>query len=119
MRDDELLRRLGRHCIRPDLSVSSAAYMYNKVPDEPISVDLRRLTTPEESAARARRPGAGIGALLADAAFELGFTAEHSPTEDNYAHCDLLGQNTLEKCKRLAERTTVLIYPEGAGPRPL
>jgi len=71
--DDWVYRRLAVHNIRQsDGSVHYNAFMRNsdprgrkKEPDPDVSVDLARLTTPEQSLAVAGRPDQGIGALQA------------------------------------------------------
>jgi hypothetical protein len=112
--DDTLYRRLAPngHHTKPDGSVSSNAYKLNGRPDPAISVDLARLSSPEESAARALRPGYGIGAITARSAKDLGLVVRHDPTPENPSHSIIEGNKSKENCTKLAERTNVVIEPE-------
>jgi hypothetical protein len=109
--DDALYRRIAPHCFKRDGTISSSAFMTNNVPDDQISVDLARLTTADESLARAPRPGFGLGDLLASEPRRLGFTVRHDPIPENPAHALIEGQNTKELCRRLAEKLLVLRRP--------
>jgi hypothetical protein len=97
--------------VNTDGTVSSAAYKLGGKPDNQISVDLAKLTTPEESVQRARRPGAGLGFLRVGFARSLAFMVRHVPVAENFSHCQIEGQNSRQKCRLLAEATTVIIPP--------
>jgi hypothetical protein len=92
--------------------VRRIAFTINKQPDNEISVDLARFTTKEESIARARKPGAGLGIIRAAYPRSIGFLVEHRPLEENYSHSQIEGVNTRELCFLLAENTVVDIEPE-------
>lgn len=124
--DDELYRRLARNHIKPDGTVSKTAFMRNsdpegrrKEPDPDISVDLARLTTPQQSLAVAKRPTQGIGVLQAALPRSLGLRVVHVPDVDtgNRAHSSILGNRgdrALENCQALAEALSqnILIRPQ-------
>lgn len=107
--DDELYRRLAREHVNEDGTVNSAAYKLRGRPDLGISVDLARLTTPQQVIAS--HPHAGVGVLVARVPRSMGFDVRHDPLPDNPAHCLIEGENTRAKCRLLAEATTVLIPP--------
>ncbi len=111
--DDELYRRLAPEHVNPDGTVNSAAFKRRKEYDPSISVDLARLTTPQD--ALAARPHMGVGVLIAAVPRDLGFVVRHDPLPDNAAHALIEGENNREKSRRLAEATVVLIQPQ---PRP-
>lgn len=114
--DDQLYRRLHHSWVYPDGTLKRLAYMLNGKPDGEASVDLARLTTPEESAQRGK-PGFGVGVIIAGVPRALGFKVEYRPLTDNPAHCQIEGKNTRELCKKLAEATTpILIMPQKITP---
>lgn len=112
--DDALYRRLAPGHIDPDGSVNSAAFKLRGRPDFSISVDLAKLTTPEEALARAPRPEFGLGVLLARDARALGFSVRPDPLPGNPAHALIEGPNDRAKCRRLARATHVRIEPNRA-----
>lgn len=109
---DELYRRLSKRShIKKNGKVSSAAFKRNKQPENSISVDLARLTTPQESLARVgeeRKAEFVLGILVAEYPRSIGFCVRHDPLPDNCAHSLIEGQNDGEKCNLLAEATTLL-----------
>ncbi len=109
--DDELYRRLAPDFVKSDGTVSSAAFKRGKVPDPEVSVDLARLTTPDETLRRANRLHHGIGVLIARVPRELGLTVRHDPVEGNPAHAVIEGQTSREQPRLLAEQTRILKHP--------
>ena len=114
--EDALYRRLLPYYVKADGKVSSAAYKRRgKVPDNEVSVDLARLTTPVESLRRAPNSGFALGFLLAAAPRRMGFEVRHDPCPpqepDNLAHSPIAGENTPERCILLAEATTLVVPP--------
>jgi hypothetical protein len=133
--DDWLYRRLAVHNIRQsDGSVHYNAFMRNadprgrkKEPDPDVSVDLARLTAPEQSLAMAGRPDQGIGALqagfprsLAPGQIDVVHTPVLEPPErQNPAHASIRGnegEGALDRCVLMAEEMSenVKIYPVGS-----
>ncbi len=116
--DDQLYRRLHHSWIYPDGTLKRVAYMLNGKPDGEASVDLARLTTPEETAQRGN-PGFGVGVISVRVPRALGFRVEYRPLaenpainqKENLAHCQIEGNNTRVLCKKLAEATTPIIMP--------
>jgi len=112
--DDLLYRRFYHKSCRRDGRLTLATYTLPKssIPDPEISVDLERLTTSEETLAKA--PGGfGLGVLSAGDVRRLGFTVRYQPLPDNNAHCIIEGVKTEEDCDRLAEVTRVHTPPRG------
>lgn len=107
--DDELYRRLAPGHLG---TLTRLVYMCNGQPEGEISVDLARLTTPEESVRRARKPSGGLGVLAARAPLDLGFAVRHDPLPENFSHTLIVGENTRQKCYLLAEATRILIQPD-------
>jgi hypothetical protein len=133
--DDWLYRRLGVHSIRrADGSVHYNAFMRNadprgrkKEPDPDVSVDLARLTTPEQSLTVAGKPGQGIGAIqagfprsLAPGLIDVVHTPITEPPErQNLAHASIRGnegEGAIDRCTQMADEMTknILIYPVGS-----
>jgi hypothetical protein len=111
--DDLLYRRLAPFHIKPDGSVSSAAFKLRGRPDPGVSVDLARLTTPQATLARAPRPGFGLGVPVAGGPRALNLTVHHDPLPDNPAHAMIEGQRPDDRQapRRLAEMSRVLFVP--------
>lgn len=109
--DDGLYRRLARHCVKPDGTISSTAFMTNNHPDDEISVHLARMITPVEVLRVANRPSFGVGELFASAPRRLGFSVAHAPTGVDRSHSVIAGQNTIMKCRELAAATSVVLAP--------
>jgi hypothetical protein len=111
---DELYRRIAPGAIRPDGSMSRAAYMRNSQPDDEISVDLGRLTTPECSLEPVKGRGFGLGALLAGFPRSLGLAVRHDPLPTNRAHALIVGTTTRQTCRLLADQTRLVVTPAHA-----
>jgi len=109
--EDDLYRRLVPQFIRPDGTLSSYAFMLRGAPDPSISVDLARITTPEETAARTGKVGAGVGALRAAIPRRLGLSVRHDPQPDNGAHSLIEGTVSKAHCRQLAEAVRIVIRP--------
>jgi hypothetical protein len=113
--DDVLYRRLVPEShIKPDGTVASSAYKKSgpdkksKVPDDEISVELARLTSPQESVNRAPRAGFCLGQLQVSVIEPLGLTVKHDPLDNNPAHTLILGNASMDTCAKLAEETKVI-----------
>lgn len=101
---DDLYRRIVPYYIKKDGSVSSAAFMKDrgKTPDNEISVEIARLTTPAECATRYGDRGFLVIALTVGSVRALGFDVRHDPLPDCYPHALIIGDNTRERCHALA-----------------
>ena len=108
---DELYRRLAPGAIRPDGTVSRVAYMRNSQPDDEISVDLARLTTPERSLAPVAGRGFGLGALVAGYPRSLGLAVRHDPLPENPSHALIVGRSDRATCRLLADQTRIVVSP--------
>jgi len=107
--DDELYRRIAPDFFKADGTVSSGAYKVKGQPDKEISVNLKYLTTIEETLRD--RPTFGVGSLIARSARDLGLEVVHDPQPDNYAHSLIKGASTKTHCSKLAEATTIIKEP--------
>jgi len=106
---DLLYHRLASQShIKLDGSVASAAYKHNKLPDPEPSVDLARLTTPEESIGRVRKAGFRLGELQVVVIRPLGFTVKHAPLDNNQSHSLIYGNRSMNTCALLAENTRII-----------
>jgi hypothetical protein len=106
--EDWLYRRLHAACFKKDGSVSSVAFMTNTFPEGQASVDLAKLTTPEE---RVNREGKGrrkLGQLQARGPRDLGLEVVHDPLADNHAHSLILGADSKAMCRKLARLVEVV-----------
>ena len=109
---DELYRRLAPDHVGDDGTVLSNAFKVKGKPDLRISVDLAKLTTPEQALASVEGRGFGLGMLPASLPRSLGFKVRHDPLPGNEAHALIEGENTKDKCRTLADGTRVLIKPQ-------
>ena len=107
---DDLYRRIAPAHVNPDGTVNSGAYKYGGKFASSISVDLARLTTPEDTLRY--RPTFGLGSLEARVPRGLGLTVRHAPGNDLSAHCLIEGQTTKAICRQLAESTTLIVAPD-------
>lgn len=112
---DWLFRRLHSGCFKKNGTLTSATFKLNGFPENEISVDLARLTTPIDSVNRARKPGFRLGKLQALGPRQLGFDVVHDPQLfpdkpdcDNEAHSLIRGENTMERCRKLAKLVIVV-----------
>ena len=106
---EELYRRIHPYHIKPDGTVSSAAFKGGDSYE--LSVELARLTTPEETVQRGRQLGrecVGLAILMAGQARELSQEVRHDPLGPdapggpNPAHALIIGQKTEPIAKQLA-----------------
>jgi hypothetical protein len=111
--DDGLYRRIRIDHFYKDGSIMPVAFYLNGKPDNEISVDLARLSSPRQTQGRAPKPELfGIGILLAEFPRSLGFDVRHTPRRHNPAHAQIEGRNTMENCDLLARHTSVVLKPE-------
>ena len=111
--EDALYRR-----IPPDFwtngRVSSAAF---KVTEDQISVDLKRLTTVDQSLAPRKERNFGLAELSAGIPLHLGLEVSHDPIPANNAHSVIKGFEEIRdvpemQIKRLlAEACTIIVKP--------
>jgi hypothetical protein len=107
--DDLLYRRLApKSHIKPDGSIASTAYKLDKKPEFEPSVDLAKITTPEESVSRAGRAGFVLGELRVGSIVSLGFQIRPAPLASNPAHCVIQGNVSMDTCSLLAENTILV-----------
>jgi hypothetical protein len=107
--EDALSRRFHRDHVRRNGTLSSAVFKKRGTPDTEISVDVARLTTVEETIARANAPGVfGVAQLLARIPRSLSFDVRHAPLHEDYAHALIVGENDDERCARMSEACVVV-----------
>ena len=112
--DDQLYLRVLRIHLKAGGRVSSAAFKDRQGhPKNDISVDLARLTTPNETLTRDQRPIFGLGVLVARDVRALGFVVEHQPVDGNTAHVRIAGESSKAMCLLLAESTRLLLDAPG------
>jgi len=116
-RTDELYCRILSFYLKPDGSISSAAFKRKKgrQPDPACSVYLARLAS-AEAVRGAGPPHLGVVALPAAVPIDLGLAIVWEPESDDrtnvgYAHFVIQGLATQEQCDRLAESSRVVLAP--------
>jgi hypothetical protein len=110
-----LLRRVREDDLNDDRSVRSTAfYGADWKPDPSISVDLARLTTPQDSIARANKPDLDLGVVGLVAAVPLGMdlSIRRDPQPGNDAHCLIEGVSTRDQCRHLARACRLVYRPD-------
>lgn len=110
--EDVLYRRLARHQVNPDGTVNSSAFKRGAVFDTEMSVDISRLTTPQESVDRAGRAGFRLGSVQAKHPRTLGFDVEADPMPDNPSHALIKGKNDQATSRSLARNVQIVVGVE-------
>ncbi len=105
---DDLYRRIAPAHVNPDGTINSGAFTTRR--GEGISVNLARLTTPEDTLRP--RPTFGLGNLQAAIPRGLGLNVRHAPVPDNDAHSLIEGQNTRAIRHQMAEAANLLMSPD-------
>jgi hypothetical protein len=102
---DDLYRRIHFSQVK-DGGPTSAAFKHTE-----LSVDLAKLTTPQQSLSG--HPSHGLVSITAGHARSLGQEVVHSPLDVNLAHALVIGNKTLGIARNLARTATwVLLPPE-------
>lgn len=119
--EDWLYRRLSLgNGIKKSGAASSAVFKRFNEPEEPEqepSVDLAKLTTPQDSVDRAPGPGFRLSRMQAKGPRSIpGFDVVHSPRCDNPAHGHITGENTHDRCRELADMLELLDYYSAGTP---
>ena len=114
--EDDLYRRLAPLQVNDDGTVNSAAYKRDGKPDNSISMDLARLTTPRASLGDRPNSKYGLGMLLAAIPYSMQFTARHDPVAGDWAHSLVEGANDKTKCRALAKATSLMPTLQQSGP---
>jgi hypothetical protein len=111
---DELYRRILSYHVKPDNSISSAAFMTKtRKPEPECSVYLARLTSPA-AVLRAGLSGQRLAGLLAESPMSLNLVVKLDERPDDPGHCLIVGLATKEQCSRLAEAAYLVPVPEQA-----
>jgi hypothetical protein len=107
---DDLFRRIPPYYIKKNGTVSSAAFMKDrgKTPVNEISVEIARLTSPDECARRYGDRGFRVIAITAGSARALSFDVRHDPLPDCYPHALIIGDNDRDRCQQLAAMSRVV-----------
>jgi hypothetical protein len=105
---DDLYRRIAPAHVNPDGTINSGAFTTRR--GEGLSVNLARLTTPEETLRP--RPTFGLGSLKAAIPTGLGLNVRHAPSPHNHAHSLIEGQNTRAIRRQMAEAAVLFISPD-------
>jgi hypothetical protein len=116
--DDDLYRRIVPDNVTHG-ELNAGAFSLRPGEDS-LSVDIARLTSPEECLARAGRTDVGLAVIGVRDVFALGLTVEHDPVPDdpdaeisaNYAHARITGENSRSIRSKLAKAAVVLVMPE-------
>jgi hypothetical protein len=111
--DDDLLYRRLSPGQADDFVANSAAFSGNGGLPE-VSVNLARMTTPEETLKS--RPEFGLGELRYKDVIAAGFEVEWDPVEGNQAHCLIRGESTKANSRILAKITRVIRMPARLHP---
>ena len=116
--DDDLFRRIVPDNVTHG-ELNAGAFSLRPGEDS-LSVDIARLTSPEECLARAGRPDVGLAVISVGSVGALGLSVEHDPIPDdpdagftvNYAHARITGENSRAIRSKLARTAVILVMPE-------
>jgi hypothetical protein len=109
--DDRLLRRAiftDPNHVREDMTVTSFAFKLRKG-EEGLSVDIEKLTTFEQSIINIERYR--LFAVLVKDVRSVGLDCYHKPIEGNYAHAEIVGNNSNSVRSQLAKSAVYIHYP--------
>ncbi|MHA1253661.1 MAG: hypothetical protein ACTSRP_27085 [Candidatus Helarchaeota archaeon] len=87
--------------------LSSAAF---KSGNPPLSVDLARLTNPEEILSK--YPEYGLAKISVRFIRELGLSVKHDPIEGNFAHSLIIGKITNSIARKIARTAEIISEPK-------
>lgn len=108
---DALSRRVFKWHIRKNGNLKPSAFKPPEDESNELSVDLARLTTPDETLARSGRTDMGIATILAAVPRENGLAAENRPLPGHAAHSQIEGEFTLDRMTELAAGSQLTVDP--------
>jgi hypothetical protein len=109
--EDDLLRRIFHYHLRPDGSISPAAFMTtSKKPAPELSVHLAWLTTPAQNPAMGM-PGQGVVDLPVRLPRAIGLSMRHDLRPGDPGQCLIIGLSSKEQCARLAAGFSLVVAP--------
>lgn len=101
--EDGLYRRLHSKCVADDgVTITSATFITDNIPDFKASVDLARLTDSKESVNRADKGGYRLGCILAKDPRSHGHEVKHDPIHGNISHSLIIGISSKSEARKLA-----------------
>ncbi len=106
---DELYRRIPLYWLKPNGDPSSAAFQNTSGTDD-MSVDLAKLTTPEETASA--KVDCGVASFYASLARKNEQEVLHTPMVENYAHSSVRGKKTKSTKRKLAKGSEIIFSPK-------
>lgn len=105
---DDLLRRVFHYHIKPNNTVSSAAFMTrSRKPDPSCSVSLARITPPERLL-QTGLEGQRVVSLPARVPLRMNLKVRLSPEENDPGHCLIEGLSSKQQCVELARASQPL-----------
>jgi hypothetical protein len=110
--EDRLLRRAiftDPSYVKDDMTVTSFAFKLRKG-EEGLSVDLEKLTTYPKSIGDVEKYR--LFAVIAGDVRSLGLDCFHKPVEGNYAHSEIVGNNSNSVRSQLAKTAIYIHYPQ-------
>lgn len=106
---DDLLRRVFHYHIKPDTSVSSAAFMTrSSKPDPSCSVSLARITPPERLL-QTGLEGQRVVSLPVRVPLRMNLKVTFSPEENDPGHCLIEGLGSKQQCVELARASHLVL----------
>lgn len=106
---DELLRRAFHYHIKPNNTVSSAAFMTRSgKPDPSCSVSLARITSPERLL-QSGLEGQKVVSLPARVPLRMQLKVRLSPEENDPGHCLIEGLSSKQQCVELARASHLVL----------
>lgn len=110
--DDLFYRAIPPDLIKPDNSISPGAFCNpNRPPTDRMSVDWAAKSSPAETSQRWERwgSGRGVASLSYQTCNDNNQTVEFTPTMENKAHSDIVGEKKERVRKNLA-KAAKLVY---------
>ena len=106
---DEFLRLIKPIYYHPETGKVYSQAFQNTTGTDRMSVNCERLSSVDDTLAE--NPGQGVAQLSTELCVSLHQTLDHTPDDDNHAHCDVVGEKPQRVRKALRDGAKLLAVP--------
>lgn len=110
--DDQFLRRIAPQYYNPDTGKVASAAFQNTSGTNRMSVDWMKLSTVDNTLRR--YPRFGVASISAELCWFLNQEVESVPSEENPAHCDIVGDKPQPVRRKFRDMAQYPRYPSPA-----
>ena len=109
--DEQFLRRIPHYQFNSEeQKIDSWAFANDPDTPDRLSVNWRQLSSVQQTARIL--PGSGVASITAEVCYREDQAIEHTPEEDNDAHCDVIGnKKSKARQRRLRDSAKLLLAP--------